>query len=49
MNSPEWPKLIAGSKFKDMPDFGKSKKGRISLQDHGNLVWYKNVKIKKLP
>jgi hypothetical protein len=49
MNTPEWPKLIAGSKFKDMPDFGKSKKGRISLQDHGNLVWYKNLKIKKLP
>ena len=43
-----WKKLIAGSKFKDMPDFGTIKKGRIALQDHGNMVWYRNIKIKKL-
>ncbi|MEO6760381.1 MAG: DUF1080 domain-containing protein, partial [Saprospiraceae bacterium] len=47
MNSPEWPKLIAASKFKDRPDFGKSRKGRIALQDHGNLVWFKNIKIRR--
>jgi hypothetical protein len=43
-----WKKMIAGSKFKDMPDFGTIKKGRIALQDHGNMVWYRNIKIKKL-
>ena len=48
MNSPEWPKMIAGSKFVEMPDFGKSRKGRIALQDHGDLVWYKNIKIRRL-
>ena len=48
MNSPEWPKMIAGSKFKDMPGFGKARKGRISLQDHGDPVWYKNIKIRRL-
>ena len=48
MNSPEWPKLIAGSKFKEMPGFGKARKGRISLQDHGDRVWFKNIKIRKL-
>ena len=48
MNSPEWPKLIAGSKFKEMPGFGKARKGRISLQDHGDPVWFKNIKIRKL-
>lgn len=43
-----WKKLIAGSKFKDMPGFGTFKKGHIALQDHGNTVWYRNVMIKKL-
>lgn len=48
MNSPEWKTLIAGSKFKNMADFGKFTKGRISLQDHGDQVWYRNIKIKEL-
>lgn len=43
-----WQSMIAGSKFKDMPDFGKFKTGRISLQDHGNDVWFRNIRIRKL-
>lgn len=43
-----WRKMIAGSKFVKMPDFGTYKKGRIGLQDHGNMVWFKNVMIRKL-
>ncbi|WP_339866393.1 DUF1080 domain-containing protein [uncultured Algoriphagus sp.] len=46
--TPEWEALIADSKFKDMPNFGTFKKGRIALQDHDNLVYFKNVMIKKL-
>jgi hypothetical protein len=43
-----WWKLVKESKFKDMPGFSKYKSGRIDLQDHGNEVWYRNIKIKKL-
>lgn len=43
-----WKNLIAGSKFKDMKAFGVNMKGKIALQDHGNQVWFRNIKIKKL-
>lgn len=48
MFTPEWEAMIKGSKFADMPDFGKAKKGRIALQDHGDKVWYRNIKIREL-
>jgi hypothetical protein len=47
-NDPAWKKLIAGSKFKSMKDFGTFAKGHIALQDHGHSVWFKNIKIKTL-
>lgn len=43
-----WDKMIAGSKFKAMPGFAKFKKGRIALQDHGDPVWFRNIKIREL-
>nr|MBC7612483.1 DUF1080 domain-containing protein [Pseudopedobacter sp.] len=43
-----WNKMVAASKFKDMPDFGKERTGKIVFQDHGNEVWFKNIMIKKL-
>jgi len=43
-----WRKLVAGSKFRNMAGFGTYKKGRIGLQDHGNEVCYRNIRIRKL-
>ena len=43
-----WRTMIAGSKFKEWPGFGTYKKGKIALQDHGDDVWYRNIKIRKL-
>jgi len=39
--------LLAGSKYKDITGFGLNATGRILLQDHGNKVFYKNIKIKE--
>jgi len=43
-----WKKLVAGSKFNEMPDFGKFTSGKIALQDHGDKVFYRNIRIKEL-
>jgi len=43
-----WKKMVAASKFKEWPDFGTFKKGRICIQDHDCNVWYRNIKIRKL-
>jgi len=48
MHDEAWEKMVAGSKFKSMPDFAKASKGHIALQDHGNPVWYRSIKIREL-
>jgi len=48
--TPDWNNLVAGSKFPELnPDWAKvAKEGYIGLQDHGDAVWYRNIKIKEL-
>ena len=45
-----WKKLCAASKFKDWADFvnNPAKDGFIGLQDHGNEIWFKDIKLKVL-
>ncbi len=43
-----WDALVADSKFADWEGFGAFKTGKIGLQDHGNVVSFRNIKIKEL-
>lgn len=46
--SKDWDQRVAKSKFGKMERFGKPTKGYISLQDHGNEVAYRNIKIREV-
>lgn len=48
VGTPAWKTLVAGSKFASLPRFGTLPKGHIALQDHGDLVAFRNIKIKPL-
>ena len=46
-NSQMFEALVAYSKYKDWDDFGQFSEGHILLQDHGNKVSFKNIKIRE--
>lgn len=48
LESPEWQRRLAASKFASMPGFAKARRGHIALQDHGDQVEYRNLKIRRL-
>lgn len=49
IGSADWNEKVAKSKFASKPGFGKAAAGHICLQDHGNEVSFRNIKIRVLP
>ena len=48
LHSPDWNTRVEGSKFNEWPTFGRIPRGHIALQEHGNRVEYRNIKIRPL-
>ena len=46
LESPDWTAKVAASKFKEWPEYGRAIRGHIALQEHGNPVWFRNIKIR---
>lgn len=44
--SDAWRELVAGSKFAGMPDFGRMPTGHIAIQDHGDVVRFRSIRIR---
>jgi Domain of Unknown Function (DUF1080) len=46
--TPQWEAKVAASKFATMPDYGRAHSGHIALQDHGDRVWFRNIRLRAL-
>ena len=49
LGSADWTAKVAASKFSQWPGYGKAARGHIGLQDHGDRVWFRNIRVKMLP
>jgi hypothetical protein len=45
----DWLQRVAASKWKNEPLYGRAPSGYIGLQDHGDVVEFRNIRIKVLP
>ncbi len=48
IGSDDWNERLDASKFKDWEKYGRNTRGHIAFQDHGNEVWFRNIRIKQL-
>ncbi len=48
LGSDDWRRRVADSKFAQWPSYGHAREGHIGLQDHGDPVWYRNIKIRPI-
>ena len=48
IGSDDWNQRVKKSKFAKWTKFGTNREGHIALQDHGNPVWYRNIRVQRL-
>ena len=44
--TPEWDALKAAGKWKDYPAYAVARRGKLGLQNHGNMSWFRNIKVR---
>jgi hypothetical protein len=49
LGSADWAQRVAASKFRQWPEYGKATEGYIGLQEHGNWIGFRNIKLRVLP
>ncbi|HAB29527.1 MAG TPA: DUF1080 domain-containing protein [Gemmatimonadetes bacterium] len=49
LGSVDWLERVAASKFSQWPEYGQASRGHIGLQEHGDVVAFRNIKIRRLP
>jgi hypothetical protein len=49
LGSPDWEARLKQSKFAKLPRYSRNASGHIGLQDHGDRVAYRNIKVRPLP
>jgi hypothetical protein len=46
--SDDWKVRVSRTKFREMPAYGRNRGGHIALQDHGDRVWFRDIRIRRL-
>jgi 3-keto-disaccharide hydrolase len=49
LGSDDWLRRVEASPYRDAPEYGRAVTGHIALQDHGDRVAFRSIKIKRLP
>ena len=48
LDSDDWKRRVAASKFAGQADFAQARRGHLALQDHGNAVYLRSLRIRAL-
>jgi hypothetical protein len=49
LGSADWTAKVAASKFAQWPGYGRAARGHIALQDHGDRVAFRHIRLRELP